>query len=127
MKWKMTGDKNYYTVSEAARELSVSVPTVWRWVNSGKLRAYRIGGRTIRIRREDLAAMVTPARERSIAETATEAYGAGTKVTTMAEWERTLAEINRLHARILKRRGGKPLPSSVELIREAREERFNDL
>jgi excisionase family DNA binding protein len=41
------------TVNEIAGYLRVSETTVWRWCNSGKLPAFRIG-RSWRIRRTDL-------------------------------------------------------------------------
>src|SRR3954468_12522045 len=41
------------TVNEIAGYLRVSETTVWRWCNSGKLPAFRIG-RSWRIRRADL-------------------------------------------------------------------------
>jgi excisionase family DNA binding protein len=52
----------YYTVSDAARVLDVSPSTVWRWIAAGKLPAYRIGGKSIRIRKDDLQAIIHPAR-----------------------------------------------------------------
>lgn len=61
----------YRTVAEAARQLKVSVSTIWRWINAGSLTAYRVGPRRIRIRREDLAALIKPARARQVV-TATE-------------------------------------------------------
>ena len=60
-------DSEYYTVSEAARVLAVSRTTVWRWIGQGKLVAYRIGGRAIRIRPEDLRGAVQPVGTASIA------------------------------------------------------------
>lgn len=51
---------NYVTIAEAARRLDVSRSTVWRWIRQGRLRAYRAGQRTIRIRDEDLDAQMTP-------------------------------------------------------------------
>jgi excisionase family DNA binding protein len=54
-------EREFYTVSEAARRLDVSRTTVWRWINDGRLRAFRIGGGTIRIRRQDVEGMMRPA------------------------------------------------------------------
>ena len=51
---------DYYTVPEAARMLSVSSSTVWRWVKSGKLRAFRVGDRSIRIKSVDLETIISP-------------------------------------------------------------------
>lgn len=53
----------YYTVPEAARELSVSQATVWRWITSRRLPAYRVGPRRIRIRRQDLGSVIRPVGE----------------------------------------------------------------
>ena len=52
--------QDYYTVPEAAQMLSVSPSTVWRWIKSGRLRAYRVGERTIRIKSVDLEAVISP-------------------------------------------------------------------
>lgn len=59
---KRTGERSFYTVTEAAQLLDVSPVTVWRWIEARRLPAYRVGPRRIRIRKEDLMAMVQPAR-----------------------------------------------------------------
>jgi len=59
---KQPTERNYYTVAEAARFLDVSPVTVWRWIEARKLEAYRVGPRQIRIREEDLLAVIRPAR-----------------------------------------------------------------
>lgn len=44
-----------YTVSEVAKMCKVNNQTVWRWIKSGKLKAYRLGGTgTYRIKEDDL-------------------------------------------------------------------------
>jgi excisionase family DNA binding protein len=48
----------YYTVAEAASLLNVCHSTIWRWIKAGSLPAYRVGHKTIRIKPEDLAAIV---------------------------------------------------------------------
>jgi excisionase family DNA binding protein len=50
----------YYTASEAARDLRVSRTTIWRWVREGRLAAYHVGGRTLRIRRDDVKKALRP-------------------------------------------------------------------
>src|SRR3990172_9009409 len=52
----------FYTVSAAARILEVSPSTIWRWIQSQKLPAYRVGPKKIRIRKEDLGLVIKPAR-----------------------------------------------------------------
>ena len=52
----------FYTVAEAARLLEVSPATLWRWIAMQRLTAYRVGPRRIRVKREDLQALVQPTR-----------------------------------------------------------------
>lgn len=52
----------YYSVADAARVLGVSSSSIWRWIESGRLPAARVGPKSIRISREALQAVVTPAR-----------------------------------------------------------------
>ena len=47
------------SVEDAARELAVSTPTIWRHVRSGKLRAVRVGG-CVRIPRDALVRFTVP-------------------------------------------------------------------
>ncbi|MSQ27872.1 MAG: DNA-binding protein [Dehalococcoidia bacterium] len=61
--------RDYYTVAEAAKLLDVSIATVWRWVTGGKLPAYRVGPRKIRIAKKDLSAVISPAQRRKQAAT----------------------------------------------------------
>jgi excisionase family DNA binding protein len=56
-------ERDFYTASEAARRLDVSRTTIWRWIDEGKLPAYRVGGRTIRIRRQDVDSMLRLAND----------------------------------------------------------------
>lgn len=44
----------FLKVSEVAKRLGVNKITVYRWLKSGKLRYFRIGGYTIRIKEKDL-------------------------------------------------------------------------
>jgi excisionase family DNA binding protein len=53
-------ESEYYTASEAARALRVSRTTIWRWIGEGRLAAYHVGGRTLRIRREDVQKALRP-------------------------------------------------------------------
>jgi excisionase family DNA binding protein len=53
-------EDEYVTVPEAARQLRVAESTVWRWVASETLPAYRLGPKRVLIRRDDLAAVIAP-------------------------------------------------------------------
>ncbi len=59
-------ERQYYTVAEAAAVLDVSPSTVWRWIKANKLPAYRVGERSIRVKREDLARIIRPAQEEEV-------------------------------------------------------------
>jgi excisionase family DNA binding protein len=119
----ITDETHYATVSEAARLLRVSVPTIWRWIDSGRLRAYRVGGRSIRIRTVDLASLVRPARtqqkmkERTMEDNVIHLGDRTADPGTLVE------ALQQGQARILARRRGKPLRPSAPLIRQARRER----
>lgn len=59
-------ENDYYTVAQAAKVLDVSPSTIWRWIEANKLPAYRLGLRKIRIRKEDLLTIITPARAKGV-------------------------------------------------------------
>ncbi len=52
-----------YSVPQVASMLKVSPSTIWRWVESGKLPAFRVGEKIIRIKVEDLEKVISPARK----------------------------------------------------------------
>ena len=118
----ITDETRYATVAEAARLLRVSVPTIWRWIDSGRLPAYRVGGRSIRIRTVDLASLVRPARTQKMKERtmADNVIHLGDRTVDPGRLVEALLEGQ---ARILARRRGKPLKPSAPLIRQARRER----
>lgn len=53
------------SVSQAAEHLEVSPSTIWRWIEAGKLPAYRLGRKKIRIRRDDLEQMLQPTGDKN--------------------------------------------------------------
>ena len=65
----IASDNDLLTVPEAATVLKVSPVTVSRWLRQGRLPAYRLGPRAVRIRRSDLTAVFSPARARPAAPT----------------------------------------------------------
>ena len=109
------------TVKEAASILGVSPSTVWRWVDSRRLDAIRVGPRAIRIRRRDVEAAIQPLRTQRIYTDVSEIPRR-----TAREHEEALAAIDeaeRWREKMRRRRGGKPLSSSLSIIRRARDER----
>ncbi len=118
---------DFVTVQEGAALLRISQSTVWRWVKAGDLRAYRIGGRRVWLRRSDLAGLVKPATGG--------AKEAGVMVQGERAHERRLTEAERhqmleaaeaaseLRARLLDAHGGEIFRPAYEDIDEARRER----
>jgi excisionase family DNA binding protein len=125
-----TDDHTWLTVPEAARELRVSVPTVWRWIRAGRLAASRIGARSVRIRREDLAAssVATVRAPKRDGEMLEDEYGPYIDLGDHTLTGDELLALLRTHREaMLARRGGIPLPDSAQAIRDMREMRFEDL
>lgn len=50
------------SISGAAVSLGLSEKTIRRWIADGKVKAYRLGARTIRVDRDSLLAMQKPIR-----------------------------------------------------------------
>ena len=70
----MDSPRPYLTIRETAALLALSVRTIHRYIAEGKLRAYRVAGeRPIRIKREDVDALLKPlGGEAATAETSDE-------------------------------------------------------
>ena len=93
--------KAYYTVAEAASLLNVCHSTIWRWIKAGKLPAYRVGHKTIRIKPEDLAAMVCRLGPAHDAEAGSR-LPAGPSLPSAveeAEWEQLLTQLQTVEIR----------------------------
>ena len=134
-------ERDYYTVAQAADILEVSTTTVWRWIKTELLPAYRAGPKNIRIKKHDLERVVTPARETHRKAAAQEEVIPMKELTpistaltfrplTEEQAQRgleALQQARELGQRILARTGGKPLSSSAPLIRAAREARSQQL
>ena len=128
-------EHGYVTVAEAAKRLRVSHPTIWRWIKAGKLPAYRVGPKTIRIKEADLVTVVQPAvgprRELALMR---HGSSPATTITVppLTEDERqrgreALLRSQQRLERMRRERRGQPIPSSWELIRQMREERSDEL
>src|SRR5687767_14291408 len=53
-------DAELLTIAEAAKALKVSIVTIHRWLNQGRLTAYRVGPRAVRISRSELTRLLSP-------------------------------------------------------------------
>ncbi len=134
-------DADLLTMAEAAEALRVSQVTVARWLKQGRLPSYRLGPRAVRIRRADLAAVLSPAaREVPEAMSApAEAKrppapspvsapdwlraGAAEPIPDLGQRLETMRQARALRERILARRRGVALSASAEEVERAREKR----
>ncbi len=87
---KSINERDYYTVAEVAEILDVSHSTVWRWIRAGRLPAYRVGARNLRIRQRDLYGARVRIDEGSgkglrVEETQNAAYDAGAEPAAAGE------------------------------------------
>lgn len=119
-----TDDSALLSVAQAAHQLGVSPSTIWRWVDAGKLPAYRIGRKKIRVTREDLEQMVKPAGDRQAVSDALERIKSPSK----GELERRQAIVQK----ILKNREQRvivPLTASdlVQMAREHEQQAYGKL
>ncbi|MDA8189663.1 MAG: helix-turn-helix domain-containing protein [Dehalococcoidales bacterium] len=123
--------EEYVTVAEAASMCKVSQSTIWRWIDSGELPAYRLGHRRVLVKKTDLADLLVPARH---------SYQKGERMLhqerqifapltgrEQKQMLRAIEEARRLQRGLLDRRAGKPFPSSEELIHRSRDQRSADL
>ena len=121
------------TTAEAAKLLKVSTVTLRRWIKQGRLPAYHVGPRKVRIRREDLTKALTPTHQENVGSLKEEipiAASLTIKPLTDEEVAQGLAAMGEADAvieAIRARRKGKPLDSSVPLIRRERERRSKQL
>lgn len=120
------------TVSEAARVLKVSRITLSRWLKDGRLLSYRVGPRAIRIRRDDLRAVMTLIAHEETAPTSepepVPVHAMSMTIHPVTDERQqqafaALAASKELLAQQLARRGGEPFDESWPLIREEREKR----
>jgi excisionase family DNA binding protein len=120
----------YLTVAQAAEQLSVHPSTIRRWIDQGRLPAYRIGEKRIGLKPPDLARLVAPRPGRP----------GKSRPTTLPERPvippltkeqqqrglQALAELERFRDELAARHG-KLTPESWELINQSRDERTRDL
>ncbi|MBI4317288.1 MAG: helix-turn-helix domain-containing protein [Chloroflexi bacterium] len=127
----MVGEE-YVTVAQAAQLFSISRSTLWRWIDQGRLPAYRLGQRRVLIRQDDLKTLITPARaegRRGMTEIEKERERLSRPL-TVEERRKALVALEaaeRFSAELRRRRGGELFSDSAEIVREMREERAREL
>lgn len=127
-----TLDEEYVNVPEAAERLGVSASTVWRWIDRGRLPAYRVGPRNVRLKVVDVTACVTPARPRT-------PHHMGVILSNEADVRRPMSEEERAQMRdalrladeareaLRIRLAGQELPPAYVVINESRDARTRQL
>jgi excisionase family DNA binding protein len=123
--------ERYLTVTRAAELLSVHPSTIRRWIDDGRLPAYRLGPKRIGIMAADLDALVTPRSRRAGVESHMDDEERITiRPLSDREQQQMFAAVEaarRHQEELLAKRGGRLFPDSTELIRRSREERTRDL
>jgi excisionase family DNA binding protein len=123
----MNSDLDLLTLTEAAALLKVSVVTLRRWIKQGRLPAYHVGPRKVRINRRDLTKAFTPTYQEGVSAVPERITIHPLTDAEVREGLEALKAADAVIQTIRERRGGQPLASSVSLIRQAREERSKQL
>ncbi len=123
-------DEVSLTVAAAAQRLGVSQQTIWRWIEQGRLPAYRVGQKRVRIKSADLEQVITPIvhgeRGGRVARTERAALGPLTAAERKQGME-ALEQARQLQAEMLAQRKGKLFGRSEEALAELRDERTRSL
>ena len=119
------------TVYETARLLKVSPITIRRYIASGRLPAVRVG-RLVRLDREAVEALVEPIKPDVEPRSMNGARHKRLFVRRLTDKEvqqglAAMQQAEHLREEMRARRGGVTMPESWELIREARQERDEQL
>jgi excisionase family DNA binding protein len=123
----MNSDLDLLTLGEAATLLKVSVVTLRRWIKQGRLPAYHVAPRKLRIKRSDLTRAFTPTYHEEVSAMPERIPIRPLTDVEVREALEALKEADAVIEAIRERRGGQPLDSSVPLIRRARETRARRL
>lgn len=123
-----TLDTELLTIAETAALLKVDRSTIRRWIDQGTLPAYRVGQRAVRVRRDDLTKVMTPARSRMQEDD--EFIRFKERKMTPEErvrWREAIDGMQRAREYVSNLRGGKRFSPSWEIINEMRDERTEQL
>jgi len=123
----MPTDLDLLTLAEAARMLKVSTVTLRRWIKQGRLPAYHVGPRKVRIRRSDLTKAFSPTYQEEVSAVQESSIVRLLTREEIAQQLKAIEQSQKFIEDIRKKRGGKPLNSSAPLIRRARIERSKEL
>jgi excisionase family DNA binding protein len=123
----MNQDLDLLTLPEAAKLLKVSVVTLRRWIKQGRLPAYHVGPRKVRIKRSDLTKAFTPTYQEEVSAVPERMTIRPLTDAQVREGLEALKESEALIERLRERRSGQPLAPSWPMIRQEREARSKRL
>jgi excisionase family DNA binding protein len=123
----MVNDWDLLTLAEAATLLQVSIVTLRRWIKQGRLPAYHLGPRKVRIKRSDLAQAFTPTSQEEVSAMPESLTIRPLTDAEVREGLEALKESEALIQHLRERRNGQPLAPSWPLIRKEREARSQRL
>lgn len=124
--YPMSTELDLLTLAEVAHLLKVSTVTLRRWIKQGRLPAYHVGPRKVRIHRSDMTKALAPTYQQ-------EEVSAAQKIIRpltdeqITQGIQALKEADAVIEAIRSRRKGKPLRSSVPIIHRSREQRSKQL
>ena len=119
--------ETYVSIKDAAAALHVAESTVWRWVDRGLIPAYRLPGRRIRLKKEDVARALKPVEAEAKQAQANWRDWIVEESGKDVPPEVAIERANRLIERQRAERGGRVQPDSVDDIRQMREERSREM
>jgi excisionase family DNA binding protein len=123
----MDRDLDLLTLGEAAKLLKVSIVTLRRWIKQGRLPAYHVGPRKLRIKRSDLTKAFTPTYQEEVSAVPERITIRPLTDQEVSQGLEALKESEALIEQLRERRKGQPLAPSWPLIRQEREARSQRL
>jgi excisionase family DNA binding protein len=123
----MNSDLDLLTLGEAAKILKVSVVTLRRWIKQGRLPAYHVGPRKVRIKRSDLTKAFTPTYQEEVSAVPERITVRPLTDEEVRQGLEALKESEGFIQRLRERRKGQLLSPSWPLIRQEREARSKRL
>ena len=123
----MNSDLDLLTLGEAAKLLKVSIVTLRRWIKQGRLPAYHVGPRKLRIKRSDLTKAFTPTYQEEVSAVPERITIHPLTDQEVSQGLEALKESEALIEQLRERRKGQPLAPSWPLIRQEREARSQRL
>lgn len=124
----------WLTIREAMHQLKVGRTTLYRWLKQGRLRAHRVGPRTLRIRREELERVIAPLNDDDEEEAAVHKQETNAVRASLppirpltkeeqAQYFDAIEASREFQARLIAKRGGRPFETeSWPLMRASRDE-----